>query len=61
VSGLLVPAGDTDQLVATLDRVLTDEQLRARLAAGGLARAGAFEISRAARRIQAIYEEIVAA
>jgi glycosyltransferase involved in cell wall biosynthesis len=61
VSGLLVPAGGTDELAYALERVLCDDQLRARLGAAGRERALAFDIRRAARRLQALYEEMMAA
>jgi glycosyltransferase involved in cell wall biosynthesis len=61
VSGLLVPAGATIVLADTLERVLRDESLRSRLGEEGGARAMAFDIGRAARRLQALYEEMMAA
>jgi glycosyltransferase involved in cell wall biosynthesis len=61
VSGLLVPAGATTALADTLERVLLDESLKSRLADEGGARAMAFDIGRAARRLQALYEEMMAA
>ena len=61
VSGLLVPAGATTALADTLERVLLDESLKSRLGDEGGARAMAFDIGRAARRLQALYEEMMAA
>jgi glycosyltransferase involved in cell wall biosynthesis len=61
VSGLLVAAGATDELVDTLELVLHDKSLRARLGEAGRVRASAFDIGRAARRLQALYEEMMAA
>ena len=61
VSGLLVPAGATVQFADTLEQVLRDETLKAGLSNAGRARAAAFDIARAARRLQAIYEEMMAA
>ncbi|CAN5621187.1 hypothetical protein BH18ACT1_BH18ACT1_02380 [soil metagenome] len=39
VTGLLVPPGDEPALAAAIDRLLEDEELRARLAAAGRAQA----------------------
>jgi glycosyltransferase involved in cell wall biosynthesis len=61
VNGLLVPAGATSDLADTLDCLLGDSGLRLRLGAAGRQRATAFEIGRAARRLQDIYDEIMAA
>lgn len=61
VSGLLVPAGATQELANALERLLRDETLRQRLAEAGRLRAAAFDIGRAARRLQALYEEMMAA
>ncbi|HUP75829.1 MAG TPA: glycosyltransferase, partial [Acidimicrobiales bacterium] len=61
ISGLLVRPGATAELTDTLERVLRDESLRAHLGDAGLSRASAFDIGRAARRLQAIYEEMMAA
>jgi glycosyltransferase involved in cell wall biosynthesis len=61
VSGLLVPAGATAALAHTLERVLLDESLKTRLGDEGGARAMVFDIGRAARRLQALYEEMMAA
>jgi glycosyltransferase involved in cell wall biosynthesis len=61
VSGLLVPAGATEELATALEKVLRDETLRSRLCEAGRLRATAFDIGRAARRLQALYEEMMAA
>jgi len=61
ISGLLVGPGATSELVDTLERVLCDEALHERLGQAGRARAAAFDIGRAARRLQALYEEMMAA
>jgi glycosyltransferase involved in cell wall biosynthesis len=61
VSGLLVGAGATSQLAETLEQVLCDDALRVRLGEAGRVRAMAFDIGRAARRLQAIYAEMMAA
>jgi glycosyltransferase involved in cell wall biosynthesis len=49
-TGLLVPFGDDAGLADALDRVLGDEALRARLAAGGRAWAARFTWPECARR-----------
>lgn len=61
VSGLLVPPGNTDALTIALERVLLDASLRAQLGNAGSIRASSFDIGRAARRLQALYEETIAA
>jgi glycosyltransferase involved in cell wall biosynthesis len=38
INGLLVPSGDPNALSMAMNRVLTEDQLRAKLAAGGVAR-----------------------
>ena len=47
-TGLLVPSGEPDSLAAAIVRVLDDDRLRGRLAAGALAWAGRFTWDRAA-------------
>ncbi|MEO8692729.1 MAG: glycosyltransferase [Acidimicrobiales bacterium] len=61
VSGLLVAPGATADLVDTLERVLREQSLRTQLGTAGRIRASAFDIGRAARRLQALYEEMMAA
>ena len=61
VSGLLVPPGDAGALTTALERVLLDETLRSNLGNAGSIRATSFDIGRAARRLQALYEETIAA
>jgi glycosyltransferase involved in cell wall biosynthesis len=61
VSGLLVPAGATAELADALERIVTDRDLRNRIGEAGRARATSFDIGRAARRLQALYEEMLAA
>ena len=57
----IVVARFNQAVTDALERVLRDEPLRARLAAAGRARAAAFDIGRAARRLQELYEEMMAA
>jgi len=61
VSGLLVPDGATLELADTLELVLRDRSLRAELGQAGRIRASAFDIRRAARRLQVLYEEVMPA
>jgi glycosyltransferase involved in cell wall biosynthesis len=56
VSGLLVAHGDAAALAGTLERVLTDEPLRARLGAGGVEWASRFTWERAAGEAWAVAE-----
>ncbi len=59
VSGLLVPPADPDQLASALIQVLSDPELRRRLAASGLARAQQYAWPLIARRTAAYYEELL--
>ena len=58
-NGLLVDGDDTAAVAAGLIRLLTDAPLAARLAAGGVARAGASGWDRAAARFLALCAELV--
>jgi len=60
VSGLLVPHGDRESLVAAIDRFLGDEALRRRLGAGALEFAGTFSWDRAADETMELIEEAIA-
>jgi glycosyltransferase involved in cell wall biosynthesis len=57
-NGALVPAGDAAALADALERVLGDAVEQDRLAAGSLARAGAYEVEAFLDRIIECYEEI---
>lgn len=59
-TGLLVPFGDAPALARAAVRLLTDEQLRARLAANGLVWAARFSWERAADAAEAIIESAIA-
>ena len=58
VSGLLVDAGDQEQLTAALDAVIGDRALRERLSAQGRRRAEAFDLEESARRTAAFLESM---
>jgi len=55
VDGLLVPPADAQSLAAAIERILSDDDLRERLAGEGQVRAKAFDPRHIARR----YEEIL--
>jgi glycosyltransferase involved in cell wall biosynthesis len=54
--GLLVEPGSDDALVAALERVVTDADLRARLGAASEARADSFDATAAVARVEQRYE-----
>jgi glycosyltransferase involved in cell wall biosynthesis len=56
---LLVAPGRPRELADALARVVTDESLRSSLARAARERGAAFDITRAARRIEALYQELV--
>ncbi|GAB2681059.1 glycosyltransferase family 4 protein [Nocardia goodfellowii] len=58
VDGLLVAGGDQRQLVAALDTLLGDPQLRTRLAEAGRIRAVDFAIDATARTVAALLERV---
>ncbi|HKI65828.1 MAG TPA: glycosyltransferase [Solirubrobacterales bacterium] len=55
-AGISVPAGDLEALTDAWLRVLTDDELRARLGAAGARRARQFDASVMARRYSALFE-----
>ncbi len=57
-SALLLPPGDIGALTEAIRRVLVDDDLRARLRAGGPGRAGRFTWENAARRTAEVYAEL---
>jgi glycosyltransferase involved in cell wall biosynthesis len=58
VSGLLVDAGNQEQLTAALDTVIGDRALRERLSAQAQRRAEAFDLEESARRTAAFLESL---
>jgi glycosyltransferase involved in cell wall biosynthesis len=58
--GLLVDPGDTSALAAALARVLGDDDLRARVGAAAMVRAGDFDLVHAVRRAEDAYRAAVA-
>ncbi|OHU31079.1 glycosyl transferase [Mycobacteroides franklinii] len=60
VHGLLVDAGDTDQLTAALDRLIADRDLRIRLAQAGQIRARRFDIADSARTVASFLSDVLA-
>ena len=57
---LLVPPGRPDELAAALTRVLRDDALRSRLAAGAAATGAQLGVERAIRRTETLYAEVCA-
>jgi glycosyltransferase involved in cell wall biosynthesis len=57
--GLVVRSGDAPALAAGILALLEDPGLRARLGEGGRRRAADFDIRRATRRIEEVYEELL--
>ena len=59
-AGVVVPPGRPEALAAAIVRVVGDEALRARLAAASRACGEAFDVTRAVRRIEAMYRAVLA-
>jgi glycosyltransferase involved in cell wall biosynthesis len=53
-----VPSSDPVALADAIQELASDDELRARLAAASSRRAADFDVTRAARRIEAIYDEV---
>jgi rhamnosyl/mannosyltransferase len=58
-TGLTVPPGDAAALAAALDRLLADDALRARLAAGALRHAEQFTLDRMCAEYRSAYQELL--
>lgn len=59
-SGLLIPPGDMDSFAAGAARVITDDALRSRLAAGGRQRAREFDSATMIERTAEVYNDVTA-
>ena len=57
-SGLMVTPGSPDALAAAMSRLVADDELRCRLAAGAHARARSFAISAVVDRLEEIYQRV---
>lgn len=58
VTGVLVPPGDSEQLAASIDRLLRDRATAQRMGAAGAQRAReAFNAQRVVRRLEELYDE----
>jgi glycosyltransferase involved in cell wall biosynthesis len=58
VNGLLFDAGDQNQLTATLDRIISDRELRQRLSDAGPIGAARFDVQESARSVAAFLSDI---
>lgn len=61
VSGLHVPPNDVDALASAIKLLVTDDDLREKLASGGAERASIFKARSIAPRIEKIYHDVIAA
>ncbi|MBF8295180.1 MAG: glycosyl transferase group 1, partial [Bacteroidetes bacterium] len=59
-AGVLVNPYDVDEITAQLQRLLTDDSLRIRLAKAGLERVKRFDAAEKAREVLGIFEEVLA-
>jgi glycosyltransferase involved in cell wall biosynthesis len=59
-AGLLIDPDNVEELSAALASILDDSELCASLRQKGLARAGGFSWSKAARQTMAVYEKVIA-
>lgn len=57
--GLIVPTGDVDAIAAGLERLLDDAELRATVAAKGLARAASLGLSTLQRRYESVLTDVI--
>jgi glycosyltransferase involved in cell wall biosynthesis len=60
VTGLVSPVGAPSELATSIGRLLADPALAARLGEGGRARARCFDLASAVRRMEDVYEELLA-
>ena len=59
VNALVVPRGDAEALARAIEKLLLDEELRARLVRAGLETAGRFTAERFCRRVEAIISQML--
>jgi glycosyltransferase involved in cell wall biosynthesis len=59
-AALMVDPKDVEQLAASLERAITDQELRANLRAKGLKRASEYTWDRAAQKLLSVYEKVAA-
>lgn len=57
--GLIVPTGDVDAIAAGLERLLDDAELRATVAAKGLARAASLGLTTMQRRYESVLTDVI--
>jgi glycosyltransferase involved in cell wall biosynthesis len=59
-SGLLAPVGDVGAWARSIDRLMTDPELRQRLVRGGRRRSTEFSVFAHARQVLAVYQNLLA-